>query len=256
MKTNKQRKKKNQNILISVAFRSWSKVHFCRDRSDVFLRELYFKAVTHFATQMATVTCTKKKCSAFGGFQLWKTGQKRESDSWKWHVDRIRALTCTSANNNKKKNLVHTCTLFELKHATLRVNIKSDPFEGLPKTPSPPECNTVLQPDSGAEFHSQWTGKRSSSTTWASTSFLDAQEKTAPTSSLVAAYWRVEEAVDKPVAGSTFMLGEMITAAKERRNGADKNRAAHNKQWSFYLSHFQLYMKKPSFPPPFKSRQH
>lgn len=32
----------------------------------------------------------------------------------------------------------------------------------------------------------------------------------------MAVYWRVEEEVDRPVAGSTFMLGVIITAAGER----------------------------------------
>lgn len=35
-------------------------------------------------------------------------------------------------------------------------------------------------------------------------------------SSLVAVYWRVEEEVDSPVAGSSFMLGVMTTAAGDR----------------------------------------
>lgn len=42
---------------------------------------------------------------------------------------------------------------------------------------------------------------------------MDSQAKTAPMSSLEAVYWRVEEVVDRPVAGSSFMLGVMITSA-------------------------------------------
>lgn len=45
---------------------------------------------------------------------------------------------------------------------------------------------------------------------------MAAHAKTAPISSLVAVYWRVEEEVDRPVAGSTFMLEVMITAEKYR----------------------------------------
>lgn len=44
---------------------------------------------------------------------------------------------------------------------------------------------------------------------------MEAQAKTAPMSSLEAVYWRVEEEVDSPVAGSSFMLGVIITAAGE-----------------------------------------
>lgn len=45
---------------------------------------------------------------------------------------------------------------------------------------------------------------------------VDMQAKIAPTSSLVATYWRVDEVVDRPVAGSSFMLGVITTAAEEQ----------------------------------------
>lgn len=51
---------------------------------------------------------------------------------------------------------------------------------------------------------------------------MAAHAKTAPISSLVAVYWRVEEEVDRPVAGSTFMLEVMITAAGERGEVQDQ----------------------------------
>ncbi|TNN53187.1 hypothetical protein EYF80_036606 [Liparis tanakae] len=43
-------------------------------------------------------------------------------------------------------------------------------------------------------------------------SCVETQAKTATASSLEAAYWRVEEVVDRPVAGSNFMLGRYIMA--------------------------------------------
>lgn len=60
-------------------------------------------------------------------------------------------------------------------------------------------------------------GKGSRSVSWPGlvSSCVDTQAKTAPMSSLVAAYWRVEEVVDRPVAGSSFMLWVIITAAEE-----------------------------------------
>lgn len=45
---------------------------------------------------------------------------------------------------------------------------------------------------------------------------MDTQAKTAPISSLVAVYWRMEEEVERPVAGSTLMLEVITTAAGER----------------------------------------
>lgn len=52
-------------------------------------------------------------------------------------------------------------------------------------------------------------------------SCVDTQAKTALTSSLVAAYWRVEAEVDRPVAGSTFMLVVITMATVGKMDGAD-----------------------------------
>lgn len=51
-------------------------------------------------------------------------------------------------------------------------------------------------------------------------SCVDTQVKTVSASSLVAAYWRVEEVVDRPVAGSTFKLGVICTAVEDGRDSA------------------------------------
>ena len=66
-------------------------------------------------------------------------------------------------------------------------------------------------------------GKGSSLVSSVACSCVDLQLKVASMSSLVAAYCRVEEVVDRPVAGSTFMLGVIRMAAKKgRKEGNDR----------------------------------
>lgn len=58
---------------------------------------------------------------------------------------------------------------------------------------------------------------------------MDTQAKTAPMSSFVAAYWRVEEVVDRPVAGSSFMLGVIKMAAEEWTHTHTHTKYTHTK---------------------------
>lgn len=66
-------------------------------------------------------------------------------------------------------------------------------------------------------------GKGSRSVSWLVSSCVDKQAKTAPTSSLVAVYWRVEEVVERPVAGSSFMLWVITTTTAEGKDSEDDN---------------------------------
>lgn len=66
-------------------------------------------------------------------------------------------------------------------------------------------------------------GKGSRSVSCVVSSCVDTQVKTVSKSSLVATYWRVEAVVDRPVAGSSFMLGVISTAAEDGRDSADDN---------------------------------
>lgn len=77
-------------------------------------------------------------------------------------------------------------------------------------------CSTVIQTDVSTAFHSQWMGKGSSSVSWLISVCVASQAKIASASSLVAAYWRVESMVDRPVSGSSFKWLVITTAGKAR----------------------------------------
>lgn len=114
------------------------------------------------------------------------------------------------------------CKLLSLKQIILQVNVQSKSNKG-----------TVhkLYDKSRLEFYLQWMWNGSSVSSTELSPWVETQVKTAPTSSLVAVYWRMEEVVNKPVGGSTLRLGEMTTAAGGRGNSVAINRQSNKMLW-------------------------